>query len=76
MDRNREVNKALSYIEELNLVHPSGALLTSFIHNALHPLAAARYVTSRLSAGDASSLVSDWLYVVESGNSVSFCLWD
>ena len=61
MDPNREeVNKTLSLIENLDL-------LSSFISEALHPVLAARYVNDRLSAGEARSLVSDWIYVVESG---------
>lgn len=68
MDPNREqVDRTLSLIAALDLPHPSGALLESFVTEALHPVVAARYVKDRLSAGDARSLVSDWIYIVESG---------
>lgn len=65
-----EVNKTLSLIETLDLPHPSGALLSSFVTNAIHPVVAARHVNARLSAGEARSLVSDWIYVVESSESI------
>jgi hypothetical protein len=68
MDPNREeVDKTLSLIESLDLPHPSGALLSSFVREALHPVLAARYVNDRLLVGDACSLVSDWIYIVDSG---------
>ncbi|KAK4150826.1 kinase-like domain-containing protein [Chaetomidium leptoderma] len=67
MDPNRqEVDGTLPLIATLDLPHPSGALLSSFVTDALHPLVAARYVSDRLSAGEARSLVSDWIYIVES----------
>ncbi|KAL2190560.1 hypothetical protein L209DRAFT_724385 [Thermothelomyces heterothallicus CBS 203.75] len=67
MDPNREeVNRALSLIAELDLPHPSGALLASFVNGALHPVEAARYVNDKVTAGDVQSLVSDWIYIVES----------
>ena len=67
MDPNRQqVDKTLSLIAALDLPHPSGALLKSFVTEALHPVVAARYVEHRLSAGDAQSLVSNWIYIVES----------
>ncbi len=68
MDPNREqVDRTLSLIAALDLPHPSGTLLESFVTEALHPVAAARYVMDRLSTGDARSLVLDWIYIVESG---------
>ena len=68
MDPNREqVDRTLSLIAALDLPHPSGVLLESFVTEALHPAVAARYVNDRLPAGDARSLVSDWIYIVESG---------
>jgi hypothetical protein len=68
MNSNRaEVSKTLSLIETLDLPHPSGALLEAFVTETLHPVVAARYVNARLSAGEARSLVSDWIYIVESG---------
>jgi hypothetical protein len=72
MDPNREeVDRTLSLIESLDLPHPSGALLSAFVREALHPVLAARYVNDRLSVGDACSLVSDWIYIVDSGESKS-----
>jgi hypothetical protein len=68
MDPNgEEIDETLSLIESLDLPHPSGALLSSFVREALHPILAARYVNAMLSAGEARSLVSDWIYIVESG---------
>ncbi|KAI0889355.1 uncharacterized protein GGS22DRAFT_184933 [Annulohypoxylon maeteangense] len=61
-----EVKTTLSLIESTKLPHPSNLLLKSFVSNALNPVLAARYVKYRLLAGDASSLVDDWSYIVES----------
>ncbi|KAK3294461.1 kinase-like domain-containing protein [Chaetomium fimeti] len=67
MDPNREeVQQTLSLIGELDLPHPSGSLLSFFVTEALHPVLAADYVNDRLSAGEARSLVADWIYIVES----------
>ena len=68
MDSHRqEIGKTLSRIDGLDLPHPSSALLSAFVSEALQPVVAARYVNNRLSAGEASSLVSDWIYIIESG---------
>ncbi|KAL1878540.1 hypothetical protein VTK73DRAFT_7881 [Phialemonium thermophilum] len=61
-----EVNSTLAVLEALHLPHPSSLLLSSFVAESLNPPAAARYVRSRLSADDGRSLVSDWVYIVES----------
>lgn len=75
MDPNREeVDRTLSLIESLDLPHPSGALLSAFVREALHPVLTARYVNVRLSVGDACSLVSDCIYIVDSGESKSLLL--
>ncbi|EAQ87712.1 hypothetical protein CHGG_04331 [Chaetomium globosum CBS 148.51] len=67
MDPDREeVQRALSLIEDLDLPHPTGPLISLFVTEALHPVLAARYVINRLSTGKARSLVADWIYIVES----------
>ncbi|KAI2776590.1 hypothetical protein F4815DRAFT_483981 [Daldinia loculata] len=63
---DEEVKSALSLIESTKLPHPSGPLLESYVSSALYPVLAARYVKKRLELGEASSLVDDWLYIVES----------
>ncbi|OTB15055.1 hypothetical protein K445DRAFT_318431 [Daldinia sp. EC12] len=60
------VKYALSLIEAANLPHPSGRLLESFVTEALYPVLAAQYVKKRLQLGEASSLVDDWLYIINS----------
>lgn len=65
MDSNRqELERTLSRIENIGLPHPSSAILSSFVSDALNPISAARYVNARLSIHPASSLVSDWTYIV------------
>ncbi|KAI1460436.1 hypothetical protein F4805DRAFT_417523 [Annulohypoxylon moriforme] len=64
--RNHEVEDTLSLIENTKLPHPSGPLLESYVSEALNSLTAARYVKNRLLAGEASSLVDDWSYIIES----------
>jgi hypothetical protein len=72
MNPNREqADETLSRIAALDLPHPSVALLSFFVSEALHSVVAARYVNDRLSAGEARSLVSDWIFSVESGESFS-----
>jgi hypothetical protein len=67
MESSRDtVDKALSLIEAANLPHPSGSLLSSFVTDALNPTLAARYVTEKLSNGDALSAVQDWAYIIHS----------
>jgi hypothetical protein len=61
-----EIRNALSLIESARLPHPSGLLLASFVQEALNPLVAARYVQKRIQGGEIRSLVSDWIYIVES----------
>ncbi|KAL7627723.1 hypothetical protein AAE478_001918 [Parahypoxylon ruwenzoriense] len=61
-----EVKSTLSLIESTRLPHPSGPLLESFVSEALNPVLAARYVKHRLLLGEASSLVADWSYIIES----------
>jgi hypothetical protein len=74
MDANRrEVDQALSLIETIDLPHPSGELLSSFVKQALHPVLAARYVSDRLSAGEARSLASNWIYIVQSSEFLIQC---
>lgn len=58
------VNTALSLIDAITLPHPAGALLASFVKDALNPNLAAQYVTNRLSSGVAESLVHDWIYII------------
>ncbi|KAI0843961.1 kinase-like domain-containing protein [Daldinia vernicosa] len=60
------VSSTLSLIESTRLPHPSGPLLESFISEALNPVLAARYVNHRLQLGEASSLIDDWSYIIES----------
>lgn len=67
-----EVRSTLAVIESLQLPHPSNLLLSSFVSEALDPLVAARYVKDRLSTDGGRSLVSDWVYIVES--SMSYAL--
>lgn len=73
-----EVNDALSLIHSSGLPHPSGALLSSFVKEALNPHAAADYVLKACHAGhgpntrsELLSLVHDWTYVVESSESTA-----
>ncbi|OTA98636.1 hypothetical protein M426DRAFT_17234 [Hypoxylon sp. CI-4A] len=61
-----EVKSVLSLIESMKLPHPSGPLLECFVSSALNPIQAARYVKHRLSLGEASSLVDDWSYIIDS----------
>ncbi|KAK0704498.1 hypothetical protein B0H67DRAFT_648928 [Lasiosphaeris hirsuta] len=61
-----EVQNALSLIDGAGLPYPSGPFLESFITEALNPVLAARYMKGRLAAGEGSSLVSDWSYIIDS----------
>lgn len=68
-----EVNEAVSLIDSIELPHPSGALLSSFITEALDPRTAAKFVLASCRDGhsddtraDLLSLVDDWTYIVES----------
>lgn len=67
--RRGEVESTLLLIDNARFPHPSGALLSSFVTDALNPALAARYVNDRLRLEDAHSLVSDWVYIVESSTS-------
>ncbi|KAI0390326.1 kinase-like domain-containing protein [Xylariaceae sp. FL0594] len=67
--QDARVVQALEIVEDLSLPHPSVSLLSEFITEALDPILASSYVLNRLSSRDtqdALSLVSDWLYIVES----------
>ena len=61
-----DVRSVLSRVENARLPHPCVPLLSAFITEALSPTAAARYVSEALSAGDVDSLLSDWVYIIES----------
>lgn len=79
-----EVNEAVSIIECIELPHPSGALLSCFVTEALDPRAAAKFVLARCRDGHSGdshsddgrahllSLVDDWTYIVESSE---FARW-
>lgn len=76
-----EVNDALSVIQHADLPHPSGALLSSFITEALDPQAAADYLLKACHAGhgpntrsELLSLVDDWTYIVDSGEPITLIL--
>lgn len=71
-----DVDSTLSLIENARLPHPSGPLLESFISEALNPILAARYVKHRFLLGEASSLVADWSYIIESGRFSSLLMLD
>lgn len=68
-----QVNDALSLIQASDLPHPSGALLSSFVNEALDPPAAAEFVLGACHAGhgpntrpELLALVHVWTYIVES----------
>lgn len=63
---DESVADALSLLETIKEPHPSGALLATFVTEALNPPAAARFLRAGLLAGDAQPLVSTWTYIVES----------
>jgi hypothetical protein len=63
-----ELKSTLGLIANLNLAHPFGLLLTSFIKDAVDPLEAARYANERLQSGDSDSFLADWIFIVESGS--------
>ena len=69
---NNEPQSVFSLIEKAALAHPAGSLLESFVTDALNPVLAARYVKERLLIGEASSLVADWSYIVESSEPTAF----
>ncbi|KAJ6780380.1 hypothetical protein PWT90_03524 [Aphanocladium album] len=61
------MDDTLSKVELLPLPHPVGALLRSFILEALDAEVAAEYVQLRISSiEEAHCLVSDWIFVIES----------
>jgi hypothetical protein len=80
---DRDVQEALSLIENSKLPHPSGPLLSSFIFEALNPRLAAQYIlqtclSDRTRKADLLSLASDWTYLVESSlppKSHSLAFW-
>lgn len=66
----------LSLLQSSDLPHPAGALLLSFVNEALDPNAAASYVLEACHASqglnprsELLSLVHDWTYIVESSES-------
>ncbi|CRG91716.1 hypothetical protein PISL3812_08768 [Talaromyces islandicus] len=59
------VQETLELIHSVGLPHPSGPLLESFVTEAVSPVQAALYVSERLRAGECSSLLSDWTYIIE-----------
>ncbi|KAH7151216.1 hypothetical protein DER46DRAFT_703604 [Fusarium sp. MPI-SDFR-AT-0072] len=62
-----DVRKALDIVDRVPLEHPASALLRAYILEAVQPQAAADYVQHRLSVdGHAGSLVTDWIYVIDS----------
>lgn len=66
-----EVHKALEIVDRVCLAYPASALLREYILAAVQPQAAAHYVQSRLSAeGHANALVADWIYVIDSRESL------
>lgn len=54
-----EVRDSLLLIAHARLHHPYGALLSSFVTDALNPILAARYVNNRLQEDDGESLALD-----------------
>ncbi|PSS03225.1 kinase-like domain-containing protein [Coniella lustricola] len=60
------VANALALLETIEEPHPSGALLATFITEALKPAAAAHFLSTRLLAGNAQALVSTWTHIVKS----------
>lgn len=63
------VLEALSLIETSSLPHPLGPPLHSFVTTALNPIVAAQYLTERWALGEATLLVENWRYIVESSQS-------
>ncbi|CVK97632.1 uncharacterized protein FMAN_11629 [Fusarium mangiferae] len=62
-----DVHKAPDLVDHISLEHPAPALLRAYILEAVQPQVAANYVQHRLSADEhASSLVADWIYVIDS----------
>jgi len=58
------VTDALGFIESSHLEYPLGELLASFVHEAVSPDEAARYLQS--CDRGLRELVDDWIYIVES----------
>ncbi|KFA71450.1 hypothetical protein S40288_04316 [Stachybotrys chartarum IBT 40288] len=56
----------LDIIEDIDLPHPSCALLKSYVVEAFDPARAAKYLCERLQVEDASTIVADWRFIVES----------
>ena len=63
---HEDVETVLAQLENVDLPHPSGPLLSSFVTEAVDPTSAARYVSTRMLAGETRSAVSDWAFIVES----------
>ena len=66
-----EVRDVLSQIENADLPYPSGPLLSSFVTGAVDPTLAARYLSARLVAEEARSVVIEWAYIVNSSKSAA-----
>lgn len=62
---HEEVRKALSLVHSNDLPHPLDSLISSFVTEAVDPRAAANFVIHALPHRRASSLVSDWRFIVE-----------
>lgn len=63
-----DVHKALDLVDRVPLEHPASALLRAYILEAVQAQTAADYVQSRLTTdGHAGLLVTDWIYVIDSG---------
>lgn len=69
-----DTGHTLSLIADARLPHPSGALLSSFVTDAVNPVVAARYVNSRLQEDGGESLASDWTYIVDASTSLHLTL--
>jgi hypothetical protein len=65
-----EIMRTLSLIEGAKLPNQAGPLLRSFIEGAMTPVAAALYVREGIQAGNVHSLVSNWIFIVESGERI------
>jgi hypothetical protein len=78
MESTREVVKrALSLLHSIELPHPAEALLSNFVTEAVDRRAAAIFVLDSLSHRRASSLVSDWRFIIaarEYGVIASHCM--
>lgn len=69
-DTANGLDRALAVIRNANLRHPDAELLECFLQNSTDPVATARYMLQRCSAGrddvDLVPLLSDWKQLVAS----------